>query len=156
MLLKDFRCHYWIKSSFRNPLKPGDTARLYLRFIMSSNTLEKTLLTNDLYLLTLDEYGGKIKVDELYDEEEKRIVKLTWNLYKNIDAKKLIELTHKKGTPWDLTYMPQENKIIDNALIKRYYKKFMKNLKKEQMSSRKSSDNRNKRTLSFRGSRIII
>ena len=77
----------------------------------------------------MDEYGGKIKVDELYDEEEKRIVKLTWNLYKNIDAKKLIELTHKKGTPWSFTYMPEQNKIIDNALIKKYYEKFMKNLK---------------------------
>ncbi len=67
----------------------------------------------------------------LEEEEDKKIVKLTWDLYKDTSARELITSTHRPGTPWSLTYVHGENNVIDNALIKKYYDKFVVNLRKQ-------------------------
>lgn len=95
--------------------------------------------------ITLGEYGEKREADDLSDEEKKRVFKLTWNLFKGISARKLIDLTHDRGIPWSLTYIPEENRVINNELIKKYYDKFMVNLKKAQMSSSEKPDNQNRK-----------
>ncbi len=64
----------------------------------------------------------------LIDEEDKKIVKLAWNLYKDTPARELAMSTHRSGTPWSFTYSPYENNIIPNSLIKKYYDKFVNNL----------------------------
>ncbi len=66
---------------------------------------------------------------KLTNEEDKKIVKLTWNLYKDMSPLDLVDLTHRAGTPWSLTYQYGQNKTIDNELIKRYYDKFVVNLR---------------------------
>lgn len=67
---------------------------------------------------------------KLKDEEDRKIVLLTWQLYKDVSAKDLVKLTHKDGTPWSITYQYGENKTISNGLIKRYYDKFIDSLEK--------------------------
>lgn len=66
---------------------------------------------------------------KLTNEEDIKIVKLTWNLYKDMSPLDLVDLTHRAGTPWSLTYQYGQNKTIDNELIKRYYDKFVVNLR---------------------------
>ena len=67
----------------------------------------------------------------LSNEEDRKIVLLTWQLYRVISAKDLVNLTHMPGTPWSLTYSPDQNRVISNDLIKRYYDKFIINLDKQ-------------------------
>ncbi len=65
---------------------------------------------------------------KLDNENKKKVVKLTWMWYKDISAPRLVELTHSEGTPWKLTYVAGENRIIDEELIRKYYKKFLRNM----------------------------
>ncbi|MGV4404975.1 Panacea domain-containing protein [Ornithobacterium rhinotracheale] len=53
--------------------------------------------------------------------EDLKIVDIVWNLYGQYSAVDLVDMTHRKGTPWDLVYLPGLNKIIPNNLIKEYY-----------------------------------
>ncbi len=64
----------------------------------------------------------------LTDSEDKKIVLLTWRLYKDMSSRDLVDLTHRNGTPWSLTYQFGPGKVIDNNLIKKYYDKFIANL----------------------------
>lgn len=59
---------------------------------------------------------------ELTDENDKKIVEIVWNMYGKFSPGELVDLTHKNGTPWDLTYRPNSNNVIPNELIKEYYK----------------------------------
>ncbi len=79
--------------------------------------------------VTLDSNWEHSFEPELKNEDDKKIVKLTWNLYKNISPKELVISTHRPGTPWSLTYRYGENRVIDNRLIKEYYDQFVANLK---------------------------
>ncbi|WP_299833671.1 type II toxin-antitoxin system antitoxin SocA domain-containing protein [uncultured Tenacibaculum sp.] len=65
----------------------------------------------------------------LTDVEDKKIVKLTWNLYKDTSSKELVTSTHRAGTPWSLTYRYGENRVIEERLIKKYYDEFVVNLR---------------------------
>lgn len=65
----------------------------------------------------------------LTDMEDKKIVKLTWNLYKDTSSKELVTSTHRPGTPWSLTYRYGENRVIEERLIKKYYDEFVVNLR---------------------------
>ncbi len=65
----------------------------------------------------------------LTNEDDKKIVKLTWKLYKDMTPLDLVDLTHRAGTPWSLTYQFGKNMTIDNKLIKRYYDQFVANLR---------------------------
>ncbi|PQJ21799.1 Panacea domain-containing protein [Tenacibaculum sp. SG-28] len=71
----------------------------------------------------------------LSNTEEQKIVLLTWQLYKNISAKDLVDLTHMAGTPWSLSYRNNQNSVIENTLIKKYYDKFVTNLDKQLKSA---------------------
>ena len=68
---------------------------------------------------------------ELEDENLKKVVELTWNLYKDASGSALVALTHEGNTPWSLTYVPGKNNVISDDLIKKYYKKFISNLEVE-------------------------
>lgn len=59
---------------------------------------------------------------KLTDKNDKKIVEIVWNMYGKFSPGELVDLTHKNGTPWDLTYRPNSNNVIPNELIKEYYK----------------------------------
>lgn len=91
------------------------------------------ITTNSVMLDDLD--WKKLSEPTLKNKEDKKIVLLTWQLYRDVSAKDLVDLTHMAGTPWSLTYRSDHNKIISNELIKRYYDKFITNLDKQLKSA---------------------
>lgn len=72
-------------------------------------------------------FNYETKVNELNDIELKAIAQLTWNLYGDMNAETLVDLTHQPGTPWDITWHKGES-LISNALIKKYYDQFIDKL----------------------------
>jgi uncharacterized phage-associated protein len=79
--------------------------------------------------VTLDSNWAHSSEPELTSEDDRKIVQLTWNLYKDSSAEDLVISTHRPGTPWSLAYTDGKSNIIDNRLIKKYYDKFVTNLK---------------------------
>lgn len=59
---------------------------------------------------------------ELTDENDKKIIDIVWNMYGKYTANQLVDMTHRRGTPWDMVYISGMNKIIPNEMIKKYYK----------------------------------
>ena len=50
-------------------------------------------------------------------------------MYGKDTAGELVNITHKRGTPWDLTYIPKQNNVIPLELIEKYYKMLIRNIK---------------------------
>jgi len=68
----------------------------------------------------------KYNVPELTaTSEELQVLKWVWDKYGSLDAGKLINITHRKGSPWaEVTQNGTEignNKEINNEIIKNYY-----------------------------------
>lgn len=57
----------------------------------------------------------------LTDADEKAIVEMVWKRYKSFSGSELIDLTHEKGTPWQLCFKPGQNIEIPDELTKAYY-----------------------------------
>lgn len=51
------------------------------------------------------------------------IIKAVWGAYKKYTGFQLVDLTHKSKTPWSEVYVEGSSRIIDNEIIKQYYKK---------------------------------
>lgn len=79
--------------------------------------------------VTLDSNWAHSSEPELTSEDDKKIVQLTWNLYKDSSAEDLVVSTHRPGTPWSLSYTNGKSNTIDNKLIKKYYDKFVTSLR---------------------------
>jgi uncharacterized phage-associated protein len=79
--------------------------------------------------VTLDSNWVHSSEPELTSDDDKKIVQLTWNLYKDSSAEDLVVSTHRPGTPWSFSYAHGKNNTIDNRLIKKYYDKFITSLK---------------------------
>lgn len=54
-------------------------------------------------------------------DDQKKLLDFVWNAYKPYSGLDLSDLTHQKGTPWDLTPKTQ-NSVINEEIIKKYYK----------------------------------
>ncbi len=85
--------------------------------------------------LMSDNEWGDLSEPTLTNAEDKKIVLLTWQLYKDMAATDLVELTHMPGSPWSFCYRPGSNCVISNQLIKKYYDKFVMNLEKKLKSA---------------------
>jgi uncharacterized phage-associated protein len=80
-------------------------------------------------------YVNKEIVD-LYKEKEvkddqKKLLDFVWNAYKPYSGLDLSDLTHQKGTPWDLTPKAQ-NSVINEEVIKKYYKSLIAEKREQQ------------------------
>jgi uncharacterized phage-associated protein len=62
---------------------------------------------------------------ELNDGKIKEVAGFVWNRYGGMSDFKMIELTHKAGTPWALCYSEGENNPIPDTYTKAYYKKLI-------------------------------
>ena len=71
------------------------------------------------------------KAPEVQDDNLKKVIELTWNIYKDVSGNALVSITHQGNTPWSLTYVPNQNKEISDELTLKYYKKFIGNLEHE-------------------------
>ncbi len=66
------------------------------------------------------------EIPELEDNEIKQVANFVWNRYKGLDDFQMVELTHKKGTPWHECYIEGMNMPIPDAYTKLYYKSLLK------------------------------
>lgn len=56
------------------------------------------------------------------EDEDRELVDLVFGKYGKFNGIQLSHLTHRKGTPWDITYDPEANsKPIDDAVIQSHY-----------------------------------
>ena len=69
---------------------------------------------------------------ELTDPIAKTIVEAVWKRYLNVSDGELIDLTHREGTPWSMSYEPQQNNEIPDLYTEAFYKKLLENIRKEQ------------------------
>ena len=63
---------------------------------------------------------------ELQDEEIKQVARFVWNRYVNFTDTEIINLTHRKGTPWAYCYEEGMNKKIPDFVTRAYYNKLIK------------------------------
>ena len=63
-----------------------------------------------------------------FENKEEEIMQSVFELYGEMDAWELSELTHEKGTPWYVVFRDNSNDgaIIKDAEIKKYYKKLIR------------------------------
>jgi uncharacterized phage-associated protein len=59
-------------------------------------------------------------------EGDKEFLKKIWNNYKNLSGLQLSAITHEEGSPWSQTWDGTYNSVIDNSIIKDYYKEKLK------------------------------
>lgn len=62
------------------------------------------------------------EIPELKDEDDKKIIDIVWNMYGHYSANDLATMTYRRGTPWDMTYISEVNRVISNDRIQKYYK----------------------------------
>lgn len=74
-----------------------------------------------------------IFIPRLLDDESKLwTVDRIWKDYGNLSAKELSGMTHREGSPWDITWKSNpgwRNLSIDNRIIQEYYEKNWKNFR---------------------------
>lgn len=82
-------------------------------------------ITEKAVILELDNNNQPIfpapALDEKEQKDEIAIVKMVWKRYKSFSGSELVNLTHEKGTPWQLCFKPGENIEIPDELTKAYY-----------------------------------
>lgn len=74
-----------------------------------------------------DQENGIAEYEEpkLQGDEEKRVVKKTWEMFGHLNGSELVQMLHQKGTPWALRYKVGRNEIIPEEDTKRYYSLFV-------------------------------
>lgn len=77
-----------------------------------------------------DNFNFISEIPTLTNDEDKKIIQIVWNLYGIYSGGDLVDMTHRSGTPWDLTYIPNANNVIPHRLIKEYYKILINQMKK--------------------------
>lgn len=82
----------------------------------------KNITSKSEYATLNDDFNFITETPVLTDENDKKIIQIVWNMYGKFSGNELVTMTHKKGTPWDLVYRRNENEIIPNELISKYYK----------------------------------
>ena len=64
-------------------------------------------------------------------DDQKKLLDFVWNAYKPYSGLDLSDLTHQKGTPWDLT-PKTHNSVISEVTIKKYYKSLIAEKREQQ------------------------
>lgn len=65
---------------------------------------------------------------ELSDQDAIEIVEMVWRRYLQVSTPDLVSLTHKPGSPWDISYVPNQNNEIPDERTKMYYKRILKSI----------------------------
>lgn len=75
-----------------------------------------------------------IKKEPIFDtpvltkEDEIAVVKMVWQRYSAFTDGELVDLTHKKGSPWDICFEEGKNIEIPDPLTELYYKRLIENV----------------------------
>lgn len=71
------------------------------------------------------------KTPELEDNDAKKVVEMVWKRYINYSDSELVALTHRKGTPWSVCYVPEQNEQIPDEITAMYYEKIVEAVKRK-------------------------
>lgn len=82
---------------------------------------KENITTKSKFVTFTEDFEFIEETPVLTDENDKKIVQIVWNMYGELSANRLVDLTHKSGTPWGVTYVAGQNNQISNSLIKEYY-----------------------------------
>ncbi len=64
----------------------------------------------------------------LTSEDEAAIVKMVWRRYSSFTDGELVDLTHKKGSPWAICFEEGRNVEIPDRMTELYYKRLVENV----------------------------
>lgn len=82
-------------------------------------------ITEKAVVLELDKNNQEIfpmpSLDAKENKDEIAVVRMVWKRYKSFSGSELVNLTHEKGTPWQLCFKSGENIEIPDELTKAYY-----------------------------------
>lgn len=75
-------------------------------------------------------YGGQAiyehgTIPTRFPDTAKQVVEQVYDAYGNLSGMDLSAITHKKGTPWEVTYNGRPSRCISNDLIQYYYDRFI-------------------------------
>lgn len=63
----------------------------------------------------------------LMDSNARKVVEMVWKRYRSFTDGELVNLTHKKGSPWGVSYVPGKNVEIIDEITKLYYTRLIEN-----------------------------
>ena len=77
-----------------------------------------------------DDATGDMSFPEpkLTDDKAKKIVEMVWKRYHEFSDSEMVTLTHRKGTPWSVCYVPEHNVPIPDEITAMYYEKLVDNI----------------------------
>lgn len=65
---------------------------------------------------------------KLKSNDAKRICDFVWKKYGKYTDSELVSILHKKGTPWEVVYVKEQNNQIPDSYTMAYYKKLVASL----------------------------
>ena len=68
----------------------------------------------------------EVEIPTLKDMDIKDVADFVWGRYKNYSDIELVDMLHRKGTPWFLCYKEGKNNIIPDLYTKAFYKKLIR------------------------------
>lgn len=85
-------------------------------------------ITEKTVVMEWDEKKGepRFTTPVLTDKGSREVVSIVWKRYKACSDSELVTITHKKGTPWDVCFIKDENVEIPDLLTEDYYRKLVK------------------------------
>lgn len=74
----------------------------------------------------LQKYGrssvtAQLPTSETLDDDQISVIDAVWDAYKEYDAWRLSDISHRKGSPWEQTWSKNNFGHIDSEIIRRYY-----------------------------------
>lgn len=83
----------------------------------------------DTSLILREEPEGKFEflTPRVEDEEIKKVLDFVWERYEDMPTTDLIQLLHRRGTPWEYCYRYGQNVEIPDQMTKLYYEKIIEN-----------------------------
>lgn len=89
-------------------------------------------ITEKAVVMEWDENTNEMSFPEpsLNDDDAKKIVEMVWKRYHDFSDSEMVTLTHRKGTPWSVCYVPEQNVPIPDEITAMYYEKLVRNVLK--------------------------
>lgn len=87
-------------------------------------------ITSKAVVMEWDEETGNLVFPEpeLSSADAKKIVEMVWKRYYDFTDNEMVTLTHKKGSPWSVCYVPDCNMPIPDEVTAMYYEKLVENI----------------------------
>ena len=87
-------------------------------------------ITSKAVVMEWDEETGNLVFPEpeLSSADAKKIVEMVWKRYYDFTDNEMVALTHKKGSPWSVCYVPDCNMPIPDEVTAMYYEKLVENI----------------------------